>query len=262
MAVKKTKVQPKENFFDRATRWVNQFEDSFVNFISVIIPWLVPLIPAWIMYDHVTNKETGLGWEKPLGFIAGAVVEGLGLATINTYFRFERHNKRYKDQKNKMPLWVVIVAYGWYLAIILFVNVVLDWIAGVHWTRIVAITAFSTLSLPASALISVRGMYSEWKGEHDKKYARSDEQPAEQPEQKPVQERSPERSDEQEIVRPSDREQEIIAYLNRVYKDEQRIAGPSEVARALKLDVTKAKGYISGKTQEWKETLQANGASA
>jgi hypothetical protein len=255
MAVRKTKVQPKENFFDRATRWVNSFEDSAVNFISVIIPWLVPLIPAWIMFDHITNKETGLGWDRTLGWIAGAVVEGLGLATVNTYFRFERHNKKYKDQKNKMPLWVVIVAYAWYLVIILFVNVVLDWVAGVSWERIVAITAFSTLSLPASALISVRGMFSEWKDEHEKRYARSDEP-------KPVQVNDDERSDEQETVRPSDREQEIIEYLNRVYKSEQRIPGPSEVARALKLDVNKAKGYISGKTQEWKETLQANGAAA
>jgi hypothetical protein len=166
MAVKKKIVQ-KENFFDRATRFVNQFEDSFVNFISVIIPWGVPLIPAVILFDHLIK----IGWRPWVAFIAAAVVEGLGLATINTYFRFERHNKRYKDQKNKMPVWVVIVAYAWYLAIVLFVNVVFDIVAGVSWERIIAITAFSTLSLPASALISVRGMFSEWKGEHERRHS-------------------------------------------------------------------------------------------
>jgi hypothetical protein len=163
----------KENIFDRATRWVNSFEDSFVNFVSVIIPWLVPLIPAYILYTHLM---TDLKWDRPWPLIAGTVVEGLGLATVNTYFRFERHNRKYKDQKNKMPLWVVIVAYVWYLAIVLFVNVVFDWRAGVDFTRIIAILSFSTLSLPASALISVRGMHSEWKSEHERKYSK--EQPA------------------------------------------------------------------------------------
>lgn len=190
MAVKKKTVQ-KENIFDRATQWINQFEDSFVNFVSVIIPWGVPLIPAVILFDHLIKA----GWRPWVAFIAAAVVEGLGLATVNTYFRFERHNKRYKDQKNKMPVWVVVVAYAWYLAIVLFVNVVFDIVAGVDWTRIVAITAFSTLSLPASALISVRGMHSEWKSEHERRYsqpepatsqlepAKSEPEPAKEPDQ-------------------------------------------------------------------------------
>lgn len=242
----------KENFFDKATRWVNSFEDSFVNFVSVVIPWMVPLIPAYILYTHL---RTDLGWDRFWAFIAGAVVEGLGLATVNTYFRFERHNRRYRDQKNKMPVWVVILAYLWYLAIVLFVNVVFDIRAGVDWTRIVAILAFSTLSLPASALISVRGMFSEWKSEHEKKYTRSPERSDEPVVNKPEQ-------SEQEPVRPSDREQEIIDYLNQTYQNEQRIPGPTEIAKALKLDVTKAKGYISGKTKEWQETLKRNGQTA
>jgi hypothetical protein len=255
MAVKKTKAQPKENFFDRATKWINDFEGSFINFVSVFLPWLVTLIPATILYDHLIE----IGWRPWVAFIAALVVEGLGLATVNTFFRFQRHNQKYKDQKNKMPAWLVVVVYLWYLVIVLFVNVVFDVVSGVAWTEIVAVTAFSTLSLPASVLIAVRGLFSEWKGEHDRRYARSDER---SDEQKPVQVNDDERSDEQETVRPSDREQEIIAYLNKVYQSERRIPGPTEVAKALKLDPTKAKGYISGKTQEWKATLQANGASA
>jgi hypothetical protein len=257
MAVKKKIVQ-KENFFDRATRWVNQFEDSFVNFISVVIPWLVPLIPAYILFDHLTDKETGLGWPIQLGYIAGAVVEGLGLATVNTYFRFERHNKKYTADKNRMPVWVVVVAYAWYLAIVLFVNVVFDIVAGVDWTRIVAITAFSTLSLPASALISVRANHAQWTSEHERSLARSHEQKDEPNER-------PERSDEQDSeqsVRPSDREQEILAYLNKVYQAERRIPGPTEVARELKLDPNKAKSYISGKITTWKAALPTNGQVA
>jgi hypothetical protein len=243
----------KENIFDRATRTINQFEDSVVNLISVIIPWLVPLIPAYILYDHL---RTELEWGREISLIAGAVVEGLGLATVNTYFRFERHNRKYKDEKNKMPLWVVIVAYLWYLVIVLFVNVVFDFMAGVSWTRIVAILAFSTLSLPASALISVRALHVEWKSEHEKKHTRSGKGSGEH---QPVQDRSDERSGEQESVRPSDREQEIIAYLNKVYTEEKRIPGPTEIARALKLDPNKAKGYISGKAKEWQANLQKNG---
>jgi hypothetical protein len=246
-----TRKEHKEKFFDRATRWVNDFEGSFINFVSVFLPWLVTLIPATILYDHLIE----IGWRSWVAFIAATVVEGLGLATVNTFFRFQKHNQRYKDQKNKMPAWLVVVVYLWYLVIVLFVNVVFDIVSGVAWTEIVAVTAFSTLSIPASVLIAVRGMFSEWKGEHERRYARSDEP-------KPVQGGSRERSDEQEPVRPSDREQEIIDYLNQVYQDEQRIPGPTEIAKALKLDVTKAKGYISGKTKDWQETLKRNGQTA
>lgn len=243
MAVKKKK-EYKENFFDRATRWVNQFEDSFVNFISVIVPWLVPLIPSTILYDHLI----AIDWRPWTAFVAAAVVEGLGLATVNTYFRFDRHNKKYTAEKNRMPVWVVIGAYAWYMIIIMVVNVIFDIVAGVAWTRVVAITAFSTLSLPASALISVRANHAQWTSEHERSLARSHE-----PE--PVQENVHERSDEQEPVRPSDREQEILGYLNNVFKAEGRIPGPTEVAKALGLDPTKAKGYISGKTKDWYASL-------
>lgn len=249
MAAKK--AQYKENFFDKATRWINSFEDSFVNFISVVIPWLVPLIPAYILFDHLIE----LDWPRWLAFTAGAVVEGLGLSTVNTYFRFEKHNRRYTAEKNQMPIWIPVLAYTWYLVIVLFVNVVFDIVSGVDWTRIVAITAFSTLSLPASALISVRASHTQWLSEHARSLAGSGEP-------KPVQVNDPERSDEQEVVRPSDREQEILAYLNNVFIAEQRIAGPTEVAKALKLDVNKAKGYISEKTKEWQLTLKTNGAKA
>jgi hypothetical protein len=237
MAVKKKIVQ-KENFFDRATRFVNQFEDSFVNFISVIIPWGVPLIPAVILFDHLIK----IGWRPWVAFVAAAVVEGLGLATVNTYFRFERHNKRYKDQKNKMPVWVVIVAYVWYLVIVLFVNVVFDIVAGVSWERIIAITAFSTLSLPASALISVRGMFSEWKSEHEQRYERK---PKEANETNEPQEKDANETNEQ-------------ANGSRTFKsltnDEKKmLLGNDTKALAAHFNVTERA------IQKWRERLPTNG---
>jgi hypothetical protein len=240
MAVKKKTVQ-KENFFDKATRWVNSFEDSFVNFVSVIIPWLVPLIPAYILYNHLL---TDLKWDRPWALVAGAVVEGLGLATVNTYFRFERHNRRYKDQKNKMPLWVVIVAYVWYLAIVLFVNVVFDWRAGVDFTRIIAILAFSTLSLPASALISVRGMHSEWKSEHERKYSGSRTEANETNEQAP-----------NETNKTNEQANGSRTFKSLTNAEKAMIASGDTKALSTKFGVT------DRAIQKWREKIQANGAA-
>lgn len=60
---------------------------------------------------------------------------------------------------------------------------------------------------------------------------------------------------EQTNERPSDHEQEIYEILAEIYKREQRIAGPTEIARLLNLNPHNAKGYISGKTKAW---VQAN----
>lgn len=62
-----------------------------------------------------------------------------------------------------------------------------------------------------------------------------------------------ERSHEQQRTydRPSEHEQDIYELLAHIYKNEKRIAGPTELARKLNLDPYTAKGYISGKVKAW-----------
>jgi len=147
---------------------MNSAEDLAINLISILVPWGVPLIPAYITYQHVQDPN-GLNFGKPIALVAGAVVEALGLATMNTFFKFRKHNLRYKDGKNQMPTWVPVSAYIWYLLTTILVNVVFDWNSGVQWYYILAVGLFSTLSVPAGMLISVRASYTEWRVEHDSK---------------------------------------------------------------------------------------------
>jgi vacuolar-type H+-ATPase subunit I/STV1 len=131
-------------------------------------------------------------YSREISATMGIVAEGLGLASLVTSFIFWSHNRRYKDEKAQMPLWVPILTYLFYLIIILTVNVVMDWQAGQDGWRILVVALFSLLSLPAGLLLAVQTIHHEWMDEHADKIARSAEtrrqnreQPAPEPEPEP-----------------------------------------------------------------------------
>jgi hypothetical protein len=247
------------NIFDRATKAVNDTEDSFLNLVSVVVSWGVPLIPAYITYQHMIAQLHFPVW---IAWVAGAVVEGLGLSTMNTFFKFWKHNQRYaKSPQNQFSIWVPIGAYIWYLAIVLLVNVVFDWVSGVAWYNVLAVALFSTLSLPAAALISVRTLYTEWqkeraqsKSERPGKHGRARGEHSERGEQN-----DPALLDKTE--RPehaSDYAEQIESILERKWQATGRVPGGAEIVRALNeehgahLDRAKASGYIATLTKNWK----------
>lgn len=147
------------NFFSRITSWVISVETDVVRLICTILPWLVPLVPAWLTYRHAIDQ---MGYSNGISLVMGTVVEGLGLASLVTSFSFWAHNRKFKDDRAHMPMLVPIVTYIVYLAIVLLVNVVLDIESGVSTTRILVVALFSLLSLPAGALLSVQTIYNEW----------------------------------------------------------------------------------------------------
>lgn len=146
------------NKFDKITNAVNEAENSFVNFLSALAPWGVPIIPAYLTYWH-TNVD--LKFPSWVAWTAAFVVEVLGLASMRTAIRFWEHNKRYTKDSNRAPVGLAISTYLFYLIVILTVNVILDIQKGVIWINVLAIGLFSLLSLPAGLLIAIRAQHSE-----------------------------------------------------------------------------------------------------
>jgi putative Mn2+ efflux pump MntP len=156
------------NIFERIIKFLDSTEVSVITLIAKIIPSLVPVIPAYVGYVHVTNKETGLGFDPWAGWIYGAVIEGLGYAAIYKAIQFWENNRKYTSDKNQAPLWVAILIYIVYLLVTLTVNVMLDYKAGVEIYKVVALGLISLLSVPAGLLMSISAIHTERTNEREK----------------------------------------------------------------------------------------------
>lgn len=222
------------------TQLISQGEETFITFISSIVPWLVPVVPAYITYRHSIDD---LQFWLPVAICVGISVEGLGLTSMYRTFQFLEHNRKYKDDKKKSPWWIPAITYAAYLAIILIVNVVLDWQKGVNTYHVAAIALLSLLSLPAGVLIAVMAVHNERVEEHravlaERKESRKNKLvlvPA--PEEKPA----------------SAYREQILGILEDDWEQYHQIAGLREIAERLNLDRQKSKSYIWSQRNEWAE---------
>jgi len=162
---------------------INSAERSFLDLLSALVPYAVPIIPAFLTFDHVHKM---MGFETWVAYTAAFVTEVLGITSVSTAIRFYRHNAIYATQqasqpaegkkriktnaaatnknklKNKAPFGLAIFTYAFYLVIVLSVNVLLliesqSKTAAVIWS----IGLFSLLSVPSGILISIRSQFGE-----------------------------------------------------------------------------------------------------
>ncbi len=176
--------------FEFISEVINSAERSFLDLLSALVPYAVPIIPAYLTFDHVHNM---MGFEIWVAWTAAFVTEVLGITSVSTAIRFYRHNaiyaaqaaaigsqpaapatkekrikanaaavKKSKTAKNKAPFGLAIFTYVFYLVIVLSVNVLLL-IESQSKTAavILAIGLLSLLSVPSGILISPRPQFGE-----------------------------------------------------------------------------------------------------
>src|SRR5687768_7176086 len=138
---------------------LNGAERSFLDLLSVIVPYAVPIIPAYLTYYHARDLMAFPDW---VAKTAAFVVEVLGITAVSTAIRFWRNNSLYKSEKEKAPFRLAVAVYAFYVLIVLVVNVLLEIVSGARpGAVILAIALFSLLSIPSGILISIRAQYTE-----------------------------------------------------------------------------------------------------
>jgi len=164
------------NLFRFASETINGAEKSFLDLLSAIVPYFVPIIPAYLTFFHTQNQ---MDFPLRIAWTAAFVVEVLGITAVSTAIRFWRHNIRYSDPKNKAPFKLAVGVYLFYIVIVIAVNVILEIVAQQRggWI-ILSIALFTLLSVPSGVLISIRAQYSEMLEERQAR-----RQPAVQPSQ-------------------------------------------------------------------------------
>jgi hypothetical protein len=225
-------------FFEVLTRFLNNSEKGIIDFLSVFVPYAVPIIPAYLTFNHTHEIMDFPVW---VAMTAAFVVEALGLSSVATAVRFWRHNKKYTSEQNKAPFKIVVFVYVFYITVVILVNVILEIVADTRsgWV-ILAIALFSLLSFPASLLVSVRYIHGDILEEREQsRKPRTYDEPTEaraSRKAKPASHYSP----------------QILEMLNKEYAVSGKVLAPKEITARLKLDHDKAKGYVSTLTTKWK----------
>lgn len=159
-------------FLQRCMGLSQALELMLVDVIAALIPWLAPVIPAYMAFSHMTSVLAFPAWVATLGAM---VVEFLGLSTVHTTFSFWRYNdereaRRIQHQQHGRgrrkalprraagaPVLVAGITAGFYLAVIITVNVLLD-DAGL--VEKIAKALLSLLGTVAAVTLAIRAQHA------------------------------------------------------------------------------------------------------
>ncbi len=147
-----------KEFFDKLNDWIRGTEQSIVNFLSAFAPWIAPIIPAYMTFQHANNT---LKFPPLIAMSAAVVVEILGFSAVSTFLAFWFYNRRNQAESKKAPIIVVVIAFGFYLSLIIFSNVLLDAYPTERWAEISVRALFTLQTIPAAMLVAVRTQHRE-----------------------------------------------------------------------------------------------------
>lgn len=168
------------NTFDKLNDYIRNIESSVVNFLSVFAPWLAPLTPAYMTYGHATGV---LKFPPYIALPAAILVEILGFSAVSTFLSFWFYNRKNTANMKRAPIEVVVFAFAFYLALIIFSNVLLDTFPSERWAEITVRALFTLQTIPAALIVAVRTQHrdllSEIEKERKQKLSERSERPSE-----------------------------------------------------------------------------------
>jgi hypothetical protein len=233
---------------------IGQIEKSIINLASAVAPWLVLILTSYMTYWH-SIKE--LEFPIPVALSIAVAVEILGFSSVRTGISFWEHNKRYSSDKNQAPIGLVVFTYAFYLVVVLSVNVLLNITAGIRWDKILAITLFNLLSVPAGLLVASRTQHRELldaleDARRSRRTAKTIVSSIDVLSGSIERSNADQEHQERSENHASSFENEIVQFLEQTWENENRVPGPTEIAKTFGLNPDTNKGYISTRTKRWK----------
>lgn len=240
--------QDKQEWIDRAVDFLDRAELWGMTLITKVIAFLTP-IP--VSLQTKTHAMKYLDYSEFWSWVIALIVEFLGYASIYKALQFAEHNRRYTDPKNKAPFKLAIATYIFYLIAVIVFNVIPE-IATQKASHIIAMNIVLALfSVPGGVIAGISAIFTERKAAMKRSSGTTSESRLSKPTfetptfetPKPSTSRtSPQpmgfrnsQTSESKTGRPSVHQERVYEYMNKVFKDENRVASFAEVERDLEL---------------------------
>lgn len=111
----------RQHLHDRKERWEIK-QASLLDALGLIVPMAAPLVPAFltataIIAHYPILLGLQLGYVVAIAVVAGAVIELLGILSIETMFDMRTYNQKY--QTDEAPYTYAVTAVGFYLVLVI-----------------------------------------------------------------------------------------------------------------------------------------------
>ena len=168
-AVKASFVPWVISLLEGALKLSHAFERLLVDVVVGYVPLFAPIIPASLAFDNLLNVLQMGFW---VSLIGAAVVEFLGLGTVTTVTQFVDYNAVRGEDDPPAPTTTATIVAGFYLTVVLTVNVLLD---DSEFIERFSKLLLSTLSVAGALTISLRSQHARRVEEKAAREARAEE---------------------------------------------------------------------------------------
>ena len=134
-------------------RNIDSFENGAIDLVAKIAPWCAPVPTAYLVGRATVNH---LEWPVPIGFLAAAVIESLGLVTCATALDLYQFNQNRRKNDPPAPFLLAVFLIVIYFLVAVLLTVVLD--TQPSWS-VIAPAIFPFLSLAGVTVIALRKDY-------------------------------------------------------------------------------------------------------
>ncbi len=131
-------------------RSIDAVENIAVDLVAKIAPWCAPIPTAYLVGRATV---THLNWPVPVGILAAAVIESLGLVTCATALDLYQFNQTRRKSDPPAPFGLSIALIALYFVVAVVLTVVLDILP--TWS-VIAPAIFPALSLAGVTVIALR----------------------------------------------------------------------------------------------------------
>lgn len=132
---------------------IDSFENGAIDLVAKIAPWCAPVPTAYLVGRATV---THLEWPVPIGILAAAVIESLGLVTCATALDLYQFNQNRRKNDPPAPFLLAVFLIVIYFLVAVLLTVVLD--TQPSWS-VIAPAIFPFLSLAGVTVIALRKDY-------------------------------------------------------------------------------------------------------
>lgn len=147
-----TNIELRRNLRDR--KEALEIRQAFMlDMLGLVVPMAAPLVPAYLTAAAIIEHYPGLlhielGWVIGMALIAGAVIEVLGILSIETMFDMRTFNERVQATDERAPFGWAAFAVAFYLVLVI--------------TLVLLLKIWSSLALWSLAPLTVLGFVTSW----------------------------------------------------------------------------------------------------